>query len=295
MVRAHERQRVQIVELIPFQRQRRDVLQHVERRCSVRVFLSVWFQQPHGGQTVVVGVLDRKTLRVSVFIPRDGLVGRQDLNIVSCGNLVHSDAGPGNPGDVLCRNTGCERFRDIQDRPFAHAVHQNIRLRIQQDGAAHFVFPVVVVPQTAQARLQPADHDGYVFIGLSGAVAVHDDRPVRPVAVPAARAVDILGAAVFENRVVVDHAVDVPAVDEEAEPRSSETPEVFGAVPVRLRQDRHFIPVAFQQAADDGGTKRRVIHIGIPRHQDEIDLIPAALFHIRSCNRQKVIHGLIVP
>ena len=51
-------------------------------------------------------------------------------------------------------------------------------------------------------------------------------------------------------------------------------------MPVRLRDDADLVAVLLEQTADDGRADTRVVDLGITRDEDEIKLVPAALFHV---------------
>ena len=44
------------------------------------------------------------------------------------------------------------------------AVGQDVSFRIEQDGAADDIIPVIVVSYAAQARFNPSEDDGLVFL-----------------------------------------------------------------------------------------------------------------------------------
>ena len=73
----------------------------------------------------------------------------------------------------------CSCVRDLDDSALAHAVEQQVRLRIEQDGALQAVGPVVIVRQAAQAGLDTADEDRDLRKAAADEVAVDDRRIVR--------------------------------------------------------------------------------------------------------------------
>ena len=54
---------------------------------------------------------------------------------------------------------GRQAVRDLDDLPLAVAEHEQVGACVEQDRAAHFLVPVVVVRDAPQARLDAADHD----------------------------------------------------------------------------------------------------------------------------------------
>ena len=94
---------------------------------------------------------------------------------------------------------------------------------------------------------------------------------------------------------MVYHRVHVSGAHEEAKSRSSEDLDAFLILPVRLGDDPDFISVGFQHTADDRRSERRMIHIGVPAHIDEIALIPASFFHICPAYREKIMYHILCP
>jgi len=58
------------------------------------------------------------------------------------------------------RLPGAQPGSDFADRRLAHAVHQQVRLGVQEHRAAHLVVPVVVMRQAAQAGFDAAQDQG---------------------------------------------------------------------------------------------------------------------------------------
>lgn len=79
-----------------------------------------------------------------------------------------------------------EPTRNLACGVFAHAVDEQVGLRVKNERAADLIVPVVVVRKAAQACLQSADDDGDIAEGLAAAVGVHDGRAVgrRPIRLP---------------------------------------------------------------------------------------------------------------
>ncbi len=67
----------------------------------------------------------------------------------------------------------------------------------------------IIMCQTAQRRLDPADDDGRVFVCPADQIAVYDRGPVRPPARRAARTVTVRMPAFFRRRIMVDHGIHV--------------------------------------------------------------------------------------
>ncbi len=163
---------------------------------------------------------------------------------------------------------------------FAHAVGENVRLGVKEDGAAHLVLPVVVVGEAAQAGLQPADDDGDVPEGLPHPVGVDDGGVVGAQAGLPPGGVGVVVAALPGGGVVGHHGVDVARRDEHPQPGAAQGREGVGAVPVGLRQDGHPVALRLQHPADDGGAEGGVVHIGVSGDEEKVIEVPAPAVHV---------------
>ena len=92
----------------------------------------------------------------------------------------------------------CETMRDLGDLAFGVAEHEKVGLGIQQHAAPDLLRPVVEVRNSAQARLDAADHDRHVLERFAEPIAVHDDalRSGRALALPSRR-VGVIGPYLF--------------------------------------------------------------------------------------------------
>ena len=183
-------------------------------------------------------------------------------------------------------------------RPLAHAVDQQIRLGVKEDGAAHLVVPVVVVGEAAQTGLQSADDDGGAGEGLPGPVGVDDGGPVGPQTHLVAGTVGVGGAALLGGGVVGHHGVDVAAADHHAVAGFAHGAEGVGAVPVGLCQNGYAEALVLQHPGDDGGAETGMVHIGVGGDHQEIIVPPAAVFHVLLADGEEVecIHSsLLLP
>ena len=93
--------------------------------------------------------------------------------------------------------------------------------------------------------------------------------------------------ALFGDRIVGNHRVDVAAVDENGIARPSHREEIRLRAEIRLGQDCDAEAGVLQHTGDDRRAERRMIQIRIAGHQQEVAVIPAARDHIFFGNRQK--------
>ena len=132
-----------------------------------------------------------------------------------------------------------------------------------------------------------ADEDGNILVALTDQIAVDNGCVVRPFAHNAAGCKCIGFSFVFCDGVVVDHGVHIAAGYQESQTGTAENIDGFGVLPVGLGDDTDAVAVAFQNAADDCVTKRRMIHVGITDHVYKVAAFPATIYHILFANGQK--------
>lgn len=79
---------------------------------------------------------------------------------------------------------------------------------------------------------------------------------------------------------MVHTAVHIASGNQEGQPGSAQNPDTFFILPVGLGYDAHRVTMGLQHPADDGMPERRVVHIGISDHIDEIQLLYSPVFHV---------------
>ena len=215
------------------------------------------------------------------------LVGRK----ADCAGVVRGargthEGGPAQVRDRADRLPRREAVGEGHQGPLRVAVQQQIGPGIRHDGAADLVGPVVVVGHAAQARLDPAEHDGHVREGLPAALGVDDHGPVRPAPRLAAGRVGVVAAQPPVGRVAVHHGVHVARGDAVEESRPAQGPEGLWAVPVRLGDDPDPESLGLEQPPDEGHAEARVVHVRVARHQDHVALLPAEGVHLRAGHGQ---------
>ena len=229
-----------------------------------------------GGQGVVPLVRDHR------FKGRDGdaLAGADGL---PCGV-----GGAPDVRQVFHRFSLGETMGDLPGGPLAHAVDQQVRLGVKEDGAAHRVVPVVVVGEPPQAGLQAADDNRRVRERLPGPVGVDDGGAVGPEAHPVSGAVGVGGAALLGGGVVGHHGVDVAPADHDGIAGPAHGAEGVRRVPVRLGQDGHPVALGLQHPGDDGGAEGGVVHVGVGGDHQEVVIPPVPALHVLPADGKKV-------
>ena len=278
MPRTHERKRVDVIHLELGERCRRRVL-HDEHRPIVALVDTLCDDR------ICVPVLDGEALRVLSLIAGDLLIVREADGIVDLILVACFIDGTGDPGDVLHLETGVQGICDLNDAVLAHTVGQKVGTTVEEHGTAYAVGPVVIVCETAQARLDTADDDRSMLIAFPYQITVDRHRAVRTLSHDAARCIGVGLSMMLRDGVVIHHGIHVAAGHEEAESRLPELHHGRRIVPVRLRQHRDLIAVCLEHTGDDGGPEAGVVHIGVTHHIDEIRLCPATLQHILPVDR----------
>ena len=196
-------------------------------------------------------------------------------------------AGTIHVGDALhrlsCRQTAGDRHGLV----LAHAEADDVRTRVLGDAGQDGVQPVVVMGESAQRGLEAAQNDGQIGVSLLCKSGVDGGAAVGPCAALAAGRILILRAGDLCDGIVTHHAVHVAAADEEAVLRLSEPLEVLAVGVAGLGQHAHLVALGFQQAADDGGAKAGVIHIGVAAHHHEVQLVPPPSLHVGPADGEK--------
>ena len=139
--------------------------------------------------------------------------------------------------------------------------------------------------QPPQTCLNATDENGNIPIGLTDEVAVYYGGIVRPLSHHTAGGESIGLAFVLGDGIVIHHRIHIAAGHQKAQPWLAQNRNGLGIFPIRLGDNAHGISGIFQHPADNGVTKRRMIHIGVPDHIYKVALIPSPCGHIFFGNR----------
>ena len=190
-------------------------------------------------------------------------------------------------GDVANRFTARQAVGEFADLPLAVAVHQQVRLGIQEHRAAHLLRPIIEMRNAAQRRLNAADDDRHVAERLARTLRVHDHRAVRPPAACTARGIGVVAAHAAIGGVAVDHRIHVAGGNAEEQVRRPEGGERVRAVPVGLRDDADPEALRLEHPSDDGHAEARVIDVGVAGHDDDVAAVPAEDVHLGARHGQE--------
>ena len=251
----------------------------------------IGFRQTLGGEWVAVRILHLEGFGIDPLVVQNFLIGGENNGGQAVIQIVGLEHGAVDVGDVLDIQTGVQSVGDFHHAALTHAVHQQVGLRVQKNGALHAVRQIVIVAQTAQAGLDAADQNRHILIGLADQITVDHGGIVRTLAHDAAGGVGIGFAVMLGNGIMVDHGINVAAGDQETQTGTAVDINGFGIFPVGLGNDAHGVAVAFQNPADNGMTERRVIDIRVTDYIYKIALFPAAIQHVLPANGKKVHEG----
>ena len=290
--RTRERQIVEAVHLLFRERKRGRV--EVDRLVAVRL-------QDRAAVVRVGLVLERAAHpRERLLVLRDLLVGRKHdrLPIGHEAARVRRDRLPGaavllhvggaaDVGEGLDLLTGVEAARDLPCGALAHAEDEEVGLRVEQDRSADLIGPVVVVRDPPERGLDATEHDRYTGEGLTAEVRVDDGRAVRAEVRTAAGRILVLRADLLLRRQLVEHRVEVARADTDEQARPPHPGDVRGRVPAGLGDDADPVAAPLEEAGHEDRPERGVIHVGVTRHDQDVELVPAARLHLLPRGREE--------
>ena len=190
--------------------------------------------------------------------------------------------------DLADGNALFEPSGDLQRGALAHAVNQQIRLRVKQDTAAHLVLPVVIVGKPAQGRFQPADDNRNITKRLPDFIGIDDGRPIRPQTGLSSRGVKILTAPFFRRCIVGHHGVQITTGDKYPQLWLTKLNQIVDRPPVGLGQHTHPESRVLQHPGDHRRTKSGVIHISVRCDKQDVIPVPIPIQHLLLVHRQKL-------
>lgn len=271
-----------LVHLVGGERRRWRVLHHIDA-------VGIGLYQAMAGDGVHILLLHVKAARVVELVGGKVVPAGQQVVVVDLVERTRAVDGAVDIGDLVDGQSRVERVGDLDNRVLAHAVDEDVGARVEQYRALELVLPVVVVGQTAQARLDAADDDGGILKRLTDEVAVDRDGTIGTAPLLATRGIGVGVAAVLGHRIVVDHGVHVAGADEKAQARLAEHRDAGGVGPVGLADDTHLVAMRIEHAADDGHAKAGVIHIGVAADIDEVALVPATRIHVGAADGEELV------
>ena len=138
MVRPPIRISVDLIHLGLIKRHGRRILYHVQ-------MLIIRLDQPLSGKWIRILVLGIKTTRIRKFLFFHFFIPGQGYGVVDALQTLGPVYGSWNERNVLDVDSALQRLGNLNDRPFPHPIGDQVRARIQKDGALQPVRPVVVM------------------------------------------------------------------------------------------------------------------------------------------------------
>ena len=166
------RKGIHIIHFLLCQRQCRRILDNI-------AFGSIGFCHWSGTERVCILILYGKTVRIGFLVFFYFLIGRKNDRIINSGQIFAFKNSSGDISQFLHRKPAVESFCNLQNGVLSHSIRDHIRSGIQQNTVFDFIIPVIVVSQTSEARLDPAQNNRRFLIGLTDQVAVDDHGTVR--------------------------------------------------------------------------------------------------------------------
>ena len=249
--------------------------------------IGIGFRQPLSADRISVFLLKGKALRVQTLIGAHAFIIRQEngiVNIFPAGTLVYS---PIHKSQIPDGDSGGESVRDLHNGALSHSVGNQIGPAVQKQGAFKTVGPVIIMRQPAQAGLDASQDNGRMPVDTADQIAVNDIRPVRPLPHEPAGRIGIGLSALSGYGIMVHHGIHVPGRDQKGKTRLPIYLDARRILPVRLGQNGHRIPVAFQHPSDNGRAKGWMIHIGVPDDVDKVRPFDSSAFQFFRRGRQK--------
>lgn len=247
-----------------------------DEQVIVRVGLDERFRRERVG----VEILIVKAFRVQLFTGGNLIEAGEVEHVVAVGRDVRFIHGTADERELLHGDAAAQGFGNLDDGALAHTIGNDIRAGIEQDGALHFVRPVIIMRKAAQAGLDAADDDGRFLKRAADEVGIYDDGVIRAQAHFAAGGEKVAAAALFGDGIVVHHGIHIAGGNEKAKFWLAECAHAFGVAPVRLCDNADRETVCFENAGDDRRAERRVVDVGIAADVHEIELFDAAYRHI---------------
>ena len=171
----------------------------------------------------------------------------------------------------------------------SHSIRNEIRPAVHKNAAANRIGPVVVMRKPSEARLDPSDDDGRVFIFSSDEIAVHDHCSVGTQSGLSSGGIGIFMSALFRDGVMIDHRIHVSRRNKKAEPRFPEFGDAVIILMVRLRKHADPVTEPLQDSAYHSRPERRMVDIRVSRDIDKIGPVPSSVYHFLPVCGEKFI------
>ena len=160
------------------------------------------------------------------------------------------------PGNLANRDSCVQSIGDSNNRFFAHSVADHISATVEQNRSFQLVGPVVVVCQATQRSLHTTHDKRGVFIGSSNQIAINHRRVIGAQAHLPTRGIKIAIAVFFCNRIVAHHRIHVSRTYQKRQAGLAEHIDAGGVMPIRLRNNAHFVAICLKQSGDEPYRKK---------------------------------------
>jgi len=156
-------------------------------------------------------------------------------------------------------------------------VDQDIRLGVNQHARSDLILPVVIMSNTAHARLHSAEHSGNSRKRRFAELGIDNGRHLRFEPGAPARRINVVTPEAAPDGINTEHGIHIAGCDSTGDARPAHHLDRIGIPPVRLCNDADPPPFRQQKTPDQRHGKRGMIHICVARHKQNIEFLPAEM------------------
>ena len=182
-------------------------------------------------------------------------------------------------------------MRNLNDCTLGIAVQQQITLAIDNNRAANFIRPIIIMRDTAQGAFDSAQDHWGVFKRFFTALCVNNCSAIGALATNIARCVSIIATHFAISGVAINHRIHVASGHAKKQVWLAKGFKRLSTLPIRLGNNADPKTLIFEHPPDHGHTKAGMINIGITRDNNDVTAIPPELSHLVATHRQKGSHA----
>ena len=169
----------------------------------------------------------------------------------------------------------------------SHSVGNHICLTVKQDRMLKGIAPVIIVCKPAKTCLYSTDDHRNILVGMPDQIAIYNGGVIGSLSHNTTGRISIDLTFLFGNIIVIHHRIHISCRYQKSKSGFSVNGNALIIFPVRLGYDPNGIAVGFQNTADNGMSKRRMVYVSIPDDIYKIKLVKTPVKHILSCEGQK--------
>src|SRR3712207_3906862 len=168
----------------------------------------------------------------------------------------------------------------LDDGLFSHSVNQQVGAAVAKDAFSQRVLPIVVMAQSAHARLYASQYHRNVGVELFQYLRVNDGRIFRAHIGPPVGRISVFAAETLVGGVFVYHRVHTSGGNTEEQTGASQLLKVAQVIPpVGLGNNGNLQSFRFEDTSDYRRPERRMVYIRVAAEENHIQFVPSAKFH----------------